>query len=366
MERALLPKISLFCTKDGSDKEYHAEIKEVEGGYIVQTRFGKRGAAKEPKTTPSVMRFADAMDAFDSLIKEKTRTQKGYTPAVDGIGYATSEQAGKMSGNMPHLLVSISKENLDSLINDDRYGFQEKINGERLMVQRTADLVTTSNKLGVINSVPSSIVDAIRDLEDEDLVLDGESLDSKMYVFDLIRANGKCLKLTSAIERYKLYNDMDFGSSLIKVPMVIGTDAKRAMVSHAIKENGVNLIEGIVAKLLDAPYVSGRAAPSIATQFKYKFVEDASCIVLSRDGSKRSVQIGLINGSSVQPVGNVGVPTNHLMPCEGDVIDVQYRHLFDGGALCEPVFLKHRNDVGTNECSFAQINRIKVNRLKSN
>lgn len=40
-----LPKVSLYFKEGGSDKEYHAEIVAVEGGNVVNFRYGRRGSA---------------------------------------------------------------------------------------------------------------------------------------------------------------------------------------------------------------------------------------------------------------------------------------------------------------------------------
>jgi hypothetical protein len=47
------------------------------------------------------------------------------------------------------------------------------------------------------------------------------------------------------------------------------------------------------------------------------------------------------------------------MPEVDSVIDVQYRHLYSQGDLCEPVFLKARSDVLISECRLSQVTRIK-------
>jgi len=76
MKRDPLPKVVLFCTKDGSDKEYHLEIIEVQGGYSLKILNGKRGAAKEQKGEKPVLSFEDAVKNFDRIVKEKTSPKK--------------------------------------------------------------------------------------------------------------------------------------------------------------------------------------------------------------------------------------------------------------------------------------------------
>ena len=359
MQRDKLPSISLYCTKDGADKEYHATIKQKDDGYIVETRFGKRGNAKIPKQEPIVMTLEEAVNLFDSIVKEKTNPKKGYTQELSGNAYTDSANAGKMSGNLPHLLTSISFERLIELANDDRYGFEIKVDGERQMVDKREGNLVPSNKLGVINSLSANITSSISSFDD--ILLDGESCQHKFYVFDILRLNGVCLKHFSADQRCQLYQSISFGPDIATVNLVTGTTNKLAMILASKDANGVALVEGIVAKLLSAPYKPGRAAATIATQFKYKFVEDSSCLVSSVHPQKRSVTIALLdtNGNH-REVGSVGIPANAQMPNIGDVIDVQYRHLYFGGDLCEPVYLKHRTDVRPSECVLSQVIRIKA------
>lgn len=357
-----LPKIALFCTKDGSDKEYHIEMNAVAGGFTLKILNGKRGAAKEQKGEKPVMSFEDAHKEFDRLVKEKTSPKKGYTPDQSGVGYATNEIAGSMSGNMPHLLVPITFERLQELVQDDNYGFEEKIDGERLMVDRQEDNVTTSNKLGVINQVSNAIVDNIKNLRITDILLDGENRDHQFHVFDLLRINGQCVKEIGTLDRWQILekHQSEFPANVKLVKLHVGTEQKAAFLQDALDKNRQSFIEGIVAKELNATYIAGKASPKLATHLKYKFVEDSSCVVVAVSKTKRSATIGLVDESNqIREVGNVGIPVNQNMPNVDDVIDVQYRHLYMQGDFCEPVYLKPRTDVLKAECLLTQVTRIK-------
>lgn len=358
MDRSPLPSISLYSKKDGADKEYHAKVVEVAGGYSVQTRHGKRGAAKEPKTIPPVLSFDEAIMEFEKIIKEKKSPKKGYTEDVSGFAYADTSLQGTHSGNLPHLLVPITYQRLLELAADDRWGFQEKMNGERLMLDRTNSKVVTSNKQGCVNAVPQQIVDGALQLEYDDVLLDGENIRGVFHVFDILRIQNRALSNLSAKERYDIYSSLDAGSNIVKVPMHFGTANKLSFLETIANKTGTEIVEGVVAKLLSAPYLPGRASPTNATQFKYKYVSDVSCVVLEVHKTKRSVSIGILQNNRMRNIGNVGIPVNHPMPAENDIIDVQYRHLFANGDLCEPVFLKARQDVLLSECVIEQISRI--------
>jgi len=362
MNRDPLPSISLYCSKDGADKEYHAQIITVEGGFCVKTRYGKRGAAKEPKGALQVLTLLEATKKFDSIIKDKTSAKKGYTQNLSGAGYATSEITDSMSGNLPHLLVPITYDHLVALASDDDFWFQEKIDGERLMIDKKNAVLKTSNKLGQINTISHTIVDPIRSACIEDVLLDGENKNGSFYVFDVLRLNGQCLKSKPFSERYAIAQTLDFGDLIHLVKCHQSSEQKHQFLLWAKHQNGNALVEGVVAKNKQATYISGRAKPSEATQYKYKFIQDASFIVIDVAQSKRSVTLGLYgNRVQLNDYGNVGVPVNQQMPAIGDVIDVQFRHWFKNGALCQPVFLKPRTDVLAEECIITQFYRVKSN-----
>lgn len=364
MDRSPLPSISLYSKKDGADKEYHAKVVEVVGGYSVQTRHGKRGAAKEPKTVPPVLSFTEAIKEFEKIIKEKKSPKKGYTEDVSGFSYTDSSLQGTYSGNSPHLLVPITYQKLFELATDDRWGFQEKMNGERLMLDRAGTNVITSNKQGCVNTVPQQIVDNALQQKYDDILLDGENIRGVYYVFDILRYQNRSLSHLSAEERYAIYSGLETASNIVKVPMHFGTADKLSFLENIANKTGTEIVEGVVAKLLSAPYQPGRASPTNATQFKYKYVSDLSCVVLDVHRTKRSVSIGVVQDNRMRNIGNVGIPVNHLMPSVNDIIDVQYRHLFANGDLCEPVFLKARQDVMASECVIEQISRILENTVQ--
>lgn len=51
--------ISLYFRENGSDKEYHADLVEAEGGYVVNTRYGLprvRADERHQDQRPSTLR----------------------------------------------------------------------------------------------------------------------------------------------------------------------------------------------------------------------------------------------------------------------------------------------------------------------
>lgn len=137
--------------------------------------------------------------------------------------------------------------------------------------------------------------------------------------------------------------------------LAISSDAKQALLDAVRAASG----EGIVAKLLSAPYEPGRPS-SGGTQLKFKFTESVSCLVLQINGTKRSVSLGFFDDAGdIVVVGNVTVPANQLIPQPGQIAEVRYMHLFEQGSLYQPVLQSTRDDIDSSNCRLSQVTRIK-------
>jgi bifunctional non-homologous end joining protein LigD len=112
--------------------------------------------------------------------------------------------------------------------------------------------------------------------------------------------------------------------------------------------------EGVVFKDMDAPYSPGRPN-SGGPQLKFKFVESASFIVTGIN-LKRSVTLGLYDGDTLVPAGNVTIPPNHAIPQVGNVVDARYLYaLKQSGSIYQPVYLGVRTDIPATECVVEQL-----------
>ena len=119
----IIEKTSLFHCEGRSDKEYHAEIIEVSGGYIVNFRFRRRGAAlTSGSKTSTPVDVVQAKKVYDQLVKQKIA--KGYTPDLSGTAYQGTEHVGRQSGFLPQLLNVVTEKVAMHLIADDRWAAQ--------------------------------------------------------------------------------------------------------------------------------------------------------------------------------------------------------------------------------------------------
>jgi bifunctional non-homologous end joining protein LigD len=354
---AALPATSLYYTEGGSDKEYHAEIVAGDSdGFCVNFRYGRRGSVLKAGTKTSVpVPLAAAQKIFDKLIQEKQG--KGYTEAQTGQAYALTAMAGQLSGHVPQLLNAVAYDALEALIADPAYGFQSKEDGQRIMIERNgAAGVSASNRRSLICPIPQVVADALLQVPVQRIVLDGELIGERFYIFDILQLDDADLREQPYHARHQHYQALTLQGSLVKLPLATDPDAKRALLQQISATNG----EGIVIKRLAAPYKPGRPA-SGGAQLKYKFTESITCIVIKVNGAKRSINVGLLDqDGKIIDVGNVSVPVNQNIPVMDSLVEVRYMHMFQGGSLYQPFLLGIRTDIARDECRLTQVTRIKL------
>jgi bifunctional non-homologous end joining protein LigD len=107
---------------------------------------------------------------------------------------------------------------------------------------------------------------------------------------------------------------------------------------HDIKARGG---EGMVFKLVAAPYQEGKSKYAL----KFKFKAMATVQIVGASATKRSVQTGVIAEDGIQFVGNVTIPVNKEIPSIGEFAEVEYLYAYpNGGSLFQPVYLGPRPD----------------------
>ena len=108
-------------------------------------------------------------------------------------------------------------------------------------------------------------------------------------------------------------------------------------------------------KLLTAPYTPGKTSGS-SVALKYKFIESASFLVTLVHPTKRSVALGLYEGSEIVEAGHVTIPPNHEVPRPGSVVEVRYLYAFrQSGSVYQPLYLGEREDIDQAECTVSQL-----------
>ena len=341
---------SLYYREGSSDKEYHVRLEAKDNGYVVNIAYGRRGSTLSTGTkTHSPVSYDAALVIFDRLVREKRA--KGYTEGASGTPYQHTEQADQVSGLMPQLLNAIDEAEAARLVSDPRWAMQEKKDGKRLLLRKENGLLAGINKKGLVVGVPETVIKTAREL-DGDFVLDGECMGDYLHAFDLLFLNSTDLRGQSYNRRYTALLNLLAGGlpKHIKVVSCWIDPQDKASWLLSFKADKA---EGIVFKLLSAPYTPGRPN-SGGSQLKHKFVATLSAVV-AKVNTQRSVALRLLNHEGWQPVGNVTIPPNHKVPSVGVVVEIRYLYAYPDGSMYQPVYLGERSDVTPEECVVSQI-----------
>lgn len=362
--------VDLYFQGNGSDKVYQASLEETSGGdYIVRFAYGRRGSfLREGTKTLSSQPYVKAKKIYDKLVNEKLI--KGYTSgaryingispssgaAVASVAVASTQSINSpsnFSGLVPQLLNFIGEEEALKLIENDDFIMQEKKDGRRTIVRVQAGTAKGSNRRGSNIGISQNIACEAQK-SPEEICLDGEDVNCKLWVFDLLKRGEISLCNLPYLERLdhlakvvKKYDFLPEGIELVKTAKT--TKEKRTLFNALKKANA----EGVVFKKKDAPYIPGRPA-SGGDQLKYKFYATASVLV-SKQNLQRSVAIKIFDGINWVDIGNVTIPVNRNVPKTGAVIEVRYLYAFKGGALYQPQYLGERDDTDPSECIISQL-----------
>ncbi|ALE40623.1 WGR domain-containing protein [Leptospira interrogans] len=344
-----LNKISLYYQGDGSDKVYHVNIDPEGDGYVVHFAFGRRGSSLQTGTkTSKPVSYEAAQKIMRQLVNSKMA--KGYTEIESGAPYLHSTKEERVSGVHCQLLNPIDEEELSTYVEDDQYGAQEKLDGNRMMIRKIGDNVEGINRKGLIIAISQILHDHSLSFS-EDFILDGEVIGDVFFPFDIFSKDGKDIQHLPYQERYaileSILKDQDEIFHIVK--LVKSTKGKKVLLEELREKQK----EGIVFKDLNAPYKAGRPS-SKGSQIKFKFYETAT-VSVETVNLKRSVSMRLYNGNEWVSVGNVTIPVNFAIPKENDIIEVRYLYAYKGGSLYQPTYLGVRTDADENDCDLKQL-----------
>ena len=355
-------RITLYYREGSSDKVYQVSIEPQGGGFVINFAFGRRGSTMNTGTkTSSPVDYGSAKKMYDKLVREKKA--KGYTEGPDGTPYQQTDKGNRVTGVLPQLLNPIDEHTCDRLLQGTRFCMQEKFDGKRMMIRKTATGVVGINRKGLVVALPGPVAEAANALQfksavtgevTESCLLDGECIGDTFYAFDLLAAE-RDLRSAPYDLRYlalsNLVNKSPGNKGVICLVETAWDTATKVEMLHCLKDRGA---EGVVFKDISAPYTPGRPNTG-GSQLKHKFYATCSAVV-SKINDKRSVELRLLNGDGWIPVGNVTIPVNFQVPEVGQVVDIRYLHVFrESNALYQPVYLGPRQDIEPHECVLSQL-----------
>lgn len=339
--------ISLYYKDARSNKEYHAQLQAKDEGFIVAFQYGPRGGTLTSGfKTAAPVPYEKAKKTYDKLLAEKIG--KGYAPGEAQSAFVGTSLEERFTGIVPQLLNAISDSQAQSLMNDPDWVMQEKYDGHRRMVQKTTEQLIGINRKGLVTGLPLEVASALGALTSfAPFTLDGELVGSTHYVFDVLELKGTDLRGESLNKRLVALEQLrealtGAGVTAVIVASSATSSADKQAMFERIKAAGK---EGVVFKKRDSTYVAGRPS-SGGNQLKLKFTHSASVFVASRNPTKRSVALELLNAQGQRVnVGNVTIPANYDIPAVGAVVEVEYLYAYEGGSLYQPQYKGVRDDL---------------------
>ena len=346
----------LYFREGSSDKVYHVQLKAhgEEDLYSVYFQYGRRGSSLNSGVkNSSPLDFDSAVKVFNSLVKSKT--SKGYlvsnstssAPKQTTTVVATTTVDKVASGISLQLLNDMTESEVNRCIDSTAWMMQEKYDGRRLAVSRinSRDETLAINKKGILIDTYQSVVDLIKSVG-QDIIVDGEIVGERYYIFDILFYDGKDLRSESVLNRWKVLSQIQALSANI-VPTYFTAKEKREAFER-INEAGN---EGVVFKQISSTYVAGRPA-SGGMQLKYKFWKTDTFIVTSHHKTKRSVGVSTVNSDgSLRARGNVTIPPNYDVPALNEYVEVVYLYCYREGSLYQTKYKGVRDDQDHSDCA---------------
>ncbi len=342
----ILAEHKLALKNATSDKVYHFQLVEVDGGFKVNAQNGKRGGklTERTKTANPVTREA-ATKIFESLRKEKL--SEGYSEVSTGEMFVGSVYEERFTGIVGQMLNMIDDPQL--YIDDDNFFMQEKYDGQRRLKLHKDGVTVSINKKGLEVPTLAHVVAPLLELK-KDFLVDGELLMGidKYCIFDLLEYDGQCLRSMPAKGRYEKLVSLG-------LPNVVPAYFTREEKQKRFDELKALKKEGVVFKKISSPYVSGRPN-SKGDQLKSKFYATDTFEVVGVTAGKRSVKIISYTAEGKKyDMGKVTIPENYEIPAVGAFIEVRYLYCYTDGKLFQTTYLGERNDQDKTDCHMREI-----------
>jgi len=252
----------------------------------------------------------------------------------------------------PQLLREVHESDLDKLLQSDDYAMSQKIDGMRLMLERSDLNVNGIGRSGNVVQVPAVLKSEFVKVR-SNWTFDGELVGNKYYVFDIIKFPGGNVNHLPWVERQKLINAVlqDFSDIVKIVPQHYG-DSKLKFFN----EFRTMRSEGVVFSNVNDRYRFGIRSP---LSLKYKFVKTIDCVVIDKGiNDKDNLVLGVYDNGELVDVGKVSSITgdgkNKTFNI-GDVVTVTYLYGTDSRRLYQPVKPILRTDKGAEECLMDQM-----------
>lgn len=238
------------------------------------------------------------------------------------------------------------------LCEDDLYGEQQKIDGDRLLIHVEDGDVRAMSRNGLpLAGVKADILGQFKGMKGR-WVFDGEYFERRYLIFDLVEGAGRSFTDEPLWRRYKTlqtFFEQWNPHHVSLLPLHTSHAAKVELAQFVIAER----CEGTIFKLLESPYRVGVRSDD---WLKWKLWYDIDCHVteLRRDGKSNMVLTVYRDGKPVE-IGEVTANAGDGRHVKvDDVVTVKYGYLSAAGRLVQPTKprLHMHGDKAPTDCSW--------------
>jgi predicted DNA-binding WGR domain protein len=332
-----------------SESQLDSSMSTVPAGVSVTDASEKQAAAHAAAVTK--LNAVGVVEADPEVLVRVVAALQLRTPGFSVAADAKSDVV------RPMLAETVEPARVDTLVDDDSWCAQLKLDGERFVVEVVDGTVAVWNRQGQpkTSNVAEAIVGPFRHLTSGRWVFDGEVVGRKLHLFDIVDAGGAVNAATPFVDRY---------ATLAAVVEALGADAdavgivgcafssadKAALLEKVADEQR----EGVIFRKNDASYQAGRRA---AVLLKHKLVKAADCVVVATGvNGKENASVAVFDDTGQQVVvGSVSTIGKGTVTV-GDVVEVQFLYVVDPAfpRMFQPRIIRVRNDKTAAECLIGQ------------
>jgi bifunctional non-homologous end joining protein LigD len=263
--------------------------------------------------------------------------------------------------------MSIPKVQLLKLIEDhdatpyiisDNWAMSQKIDGHRVLIECDNGVVKGYNRQRVERDLPHQVVSMLSK-STKRFVFDGELLGNTYWVFDVLEIPDTDITHWSWFDRNQTMQLLigSINDKHIKLVKHYFAYEEKKKFFDRCQSSGV---EGVVFNSLVAPYGNGSTNGAL----KLKFLADVDCIVIDANVDDReNLVLAVYRNEELFPCGKVSALTGDGSRIKvGDVVQVSCLYSTEKGRLFQPRTPRIRTDKSPSECTFDQIESIKLNK----
>lgn len=262
------------------------------------------------------------------------------------------------SGYLEAMLATNANPNrLSSLCNDDAYWADQKLDGHRCLMHVQDGRVIPVSRSGLELPVHPPILKefAAFKASNERWVFDGEYIDHKFYIFDLVEAGRHVSPRVVYEDRRDVlehfYGAWSPGDTVHLIPNW-RTPQEKLDLSQRVKAQGG---EGMMFKRRDAAYTPGMRSEAL---LKIKYRHDVDCIVIDTGlNGKSNMSLGLLdaNNTLVEVAECTALAGDGPRIKPGMVVKVIYLYATKDNRLYQPTKPTIRTDKKLKDCTLDQL-----------